>query len=82
MSILKESIAFYKEKKAEEKLRKRLIKRNTDFAILEQFVQKCNENPDLRIDIHLSDGTVINMKPDTHKNTSCKRQNSKQTVAA
>ncbi len=62
MSILKESIAFYKEKKAEEKLRKRLIKRNTDFAILEQFVQKCNENPDLRIDIHLSDGTVINMK--------------------
>lgn len=62
MGVLKESIAFYKEKKAEEKLRKRLIKRNTDFAILEQFVQKCNENPDLRIDIHLSDGTVINMK--------------------
>ncbi len=62
MGVLKESIAFYKEKKAEEKLRKRLIKRNTDFAILEQFVQKCNDNPDLRIDIHLSDGTVINMK--------------------
>lgn len=62
MGVLKESVAFYKEKKAEEKLRKRLIKRSTDFAILEQFVQKCNENPDLRIDIHLSDGTVINMK--------------------
>ena len=62
MSIFREAVAFYKEKKAEEKLRKRLIKRNTDFAILEQFVQKCNENPDLRIDIHLSDGTVINMK--------------------
>lgn len=62
MSLLKETIAFYKERKAEEKLRKRLIRRNTDFAILEQFVQKCNENPDLRIDIHLSDGTVINMK--------------------
>ena len=62
MSIFKEAVAFYKEKKAEEKLRKRLVRRNTDFAILEQFVQKCNENPDLRIDIHLSDGTVINMK--------------------
>ena len=62
MGIFREAVAFYKEKKAEEKLRKRLIKRNTDFAILEQFVQKCNENPDLRIDIHLSDGTVINMK--------------------
>ena len=69
MSILKESIAFYKEKKAEEKLRKKLIKRNTDFAILEQFVQKCNDNPDLRIDIHLSDGTVINMKTYHKKET-------------
>ncbi len=62
MGVLKEALTFYKERKAEEKLRKRLIKRNTDFAILEQFVQKCNENPDLRIDIHLADGTVINMK--------------------
>lgn len=62
MSIFKEAVSFYKERKAEEKLRKRLVRRNTDFAILEQFVQKCNENPDLRIDIHLSDGTVINMK--------------------
>ena len=70
MSIFKEAVSFYKERKAEEKLRKRLVRRNTDFAILEQFVQKCNENPDLRIDIHLSDGTVINMKTyhkrDTH----------------
>lgn len=62
MSIFKEAVSFYKERKAEEKLRKRLVRRNTDFAILEQFVQKCNENPDLRIDIHLADGTVINMK--------------------
>jgi len=62
LSLFRETLAFYKERKAEEKLRKRLVRRNTDFAILEQFVQKCNENPDLRIDIHLSDGTVINMK--------------------
>lgn len=62
MGVLKEAIEFYKEKKAEEKLRKRLVRRNTDFAILEQFVQKCNDNPDLRIDIHLADGTVIHMK--------------------
>lgn len=62
MSILKEAITFYKERKAEEKQRKTLIKRKMDFTLLEQFVQKCNENPDLRIDIHLSDGTVINMR--------------------
>lgn len=62
MSILKEAITFYKERKAEEKQRKTLIKRKMDFSLLEQFVQKCNENPDLRIDIHLLDGTVINMR--------------------
>lgn len=62
MGAFKDAVTFYKEKKAEDKLRKRLVRRNTDFAILEQFIQKINENPDLRVDIHLSDGTVINMK--------------------
>ena len=62
MGVLKESIAFYKERKLEEKQKKRLLKKNMDMALLEQFIQKCNENPDLRIDIHLKDGTLINMK--------------------
>lgn len=62
MGVLKEAIAFYKERKREEKQRKTLVRRKMDFSLLEQFVQKCNENPDLRIDIRLSDGTVINMK--------------------
>ena len=62
MSIFKEAVTFYKERKREEKQRKTLVRKNMDFALLEQFVQKCNENPDLRIDIHLSDGTLINMK--------------------
>ena len=62
MSILKEAFTFYKERKAEEKQKKRLLKKNMDMALLEQFIQKCNENPDLRIDIHLKDGTLINMK--------------------
>lgn len=62
MSIFKEAVTFYKERKREEKQRKTLIRHKMDFALLEQFVQKCNENPDLRIDIHLSDGTTINMK--------------------
>jgi hypothetical protein len=62
MSIFKEAITFYKERKREEKQRKTLVRRNMDFALLEQLIQKVNENPDLRIDIHLSDGTLINMK--------------------
>lgn len=62
MGVLKEAIKFYKEKKLEEKQKKALLKKDMDFFLLEQFIQKCNENPDLRIDIHLKDGTLINMK--------------------
>lgn len=62
MSLIKEALQFYKERKLEEKQKKTLLKHKMDFSLLEQFIQKCNENPDLRIDIHLLDGTLINMK--------------------
>ena len=62
MSLIKEAFQFYKERKLEEKQKKTLLKHKMDFSLLEQFIQKCNENPDLRIDIHLVDGTLINMK--------------------
>lgn len=62
MSVLKEAVAFYKEKKKEEKLKKKLLSRKTDFHLLEQLIQKCNENPDLRIEVRLNDGTVLFLK--------------------
>ena len=62
MGVLKESIAFYKEKKAEEKLKKKLLSRKSDFHLLEQLIQKTNENPDLRIEVRLTDGTVLLLK--------------------
>ena len=62
MSAWKEAREFYKQKKAEEKLKKKLLSTKSDWHLLEQLIQKVNENPDLRIDIHLSDGTLINMK--------------------
>ena len=62
MSLIKETWTYYRDRKREEKQKKQLLKKNMDMALLEQFIQKCNENPDLRIDIHLYDGTVINMK--------------------
>ena len=62
MSLIKETLQYYKERKLEEKQKKTLLKHKMDFSLLEQFIQKCNENPDLRIDIHLVDGTLINMK--------------------
>ena len=62
MSVLKEAVAFYKEKKKEDKLKKKLLSRKTDFHLLEQLIQKCNDNPDLRIEVRLNDGTVLLLK--------------------
>ena len=70
MSIFKEAVNFYKERKAEEKAKKTLINKKTDWAYLEQLIIKMNDNPNLRIDVHTVDGTVINMrcyeKKETH----------------
>lgn len=62
MSILKEAFTFYKEKKAEEKQKKKLIKKSMDFNLLEQLIQKVNDNPDLRIEVHIADGTRLLLK--------------------
>lgn len=62
MGAIKEAVQFYKEKKREEKLKKKLLSHKTDFHLLEQLIQKCNENPDLRIEVRLADGTVLLLK--------------------
>ena len=62
MGALKEAKEFYRQKKSEEKLRKKLLSRKSDFNLLEQLIQKCNENPDLRIEVRLTDGTVLLLK--------------------
>jgi len=62
MGVLKETLEFYKEKKLYEKQKKMLVKKALTLGILEQFIQKINDNPDLRVDIHMADGTFINMK--------------------
>lgn len=70
MGILKEAYEYYKERKREEKAKKMLINKNTNWAYLEQLIIKMNENPNLRIDVHTIDGTVIRMrcyeKKETH----------------
>ena len=62
MGALKEATDFYKQKKAEEKLKRKLLNKKSDFHLLEQLIQKCNENPDLRIEVRLTDGTVLLLK--------------------
>lgn len=62
MGALKEAREFYRQKKAEEKLKKKLLSKKSDWHLLEQLIQKCNENPDLRIEVRLTDGTVLLLK--------------------
>lgn len=62
MGILKESIRYYKELKAEEKNKRKLISAKTDFHMLEELIQKVNENPYLRIEVRLKDGTSMLLK--------------------
>lgn len=68
MSLLGETLSFYRQRKAEEKQKKNLLNAKTDFALLEQFIQKCNDNPALRIEIRLKDGTKLLMKTHVEKN--------------
>jgi hypothetical protein len=62
MSILSETRAYYKQLKAEEKQKKKLIRAKSDFHLLEQLIQKVNENPDLRIEVRLADGSRLLLK--------------------
>lgn len=44
------------------KQRQMLVNANTDFAMLEQFVQKVNTNPGLKIKFTTKDGTVVELE--------------------
>lgn len=60
---IKKQLKEYKQQLLmEKKKREQLLNSKTDWAALEQFIQRCNENPDLRVDIELRDGTVIHLK--------------------
>ena len=61
-NAFKEAKEFYKQKKKEEKLKKKLLGKKSDWHLLEQLIQKCNDNPDLRIEVRLNDGTVLLLK--------------------
>ena len=51
----------------EMRLRKALINRNTDFAMLEQFIQSVNANPGLKIRFTTKDGTTVELQTTTER---------------
>lgn len=59
MGIIKESIQYYKKLKEEEKKRKRLIKSELDYGALQYMIDRAEDNPDLRINITLNNGTKM-----------------------
>ena len=63
MNEIKKQLKEYKEKLLREKQeREQLLSNKTNWGALEQFIQRVNENPGLRVDIELRDGTVIHLK--------------------
>lgn len=44
------------------KKKETLIRHNTDFAMLEEYIQQCNNNPGLVINVTLADGTKLEIK--------------------
>ena len=62
MGALKEAVRFYRTERKKEYLKRQLLSRKTDFHLLEELIQEVNENPDLRIEVRLSDGTVLLLK--------------------
>ena len=60
-AAIKETKELYKQQMEEKKRKQRLLSNKSDWSMIEYYIQKCNENPDLRVTIRLYDGTTINM---------------------
>ena len=43
-------------------MKEQLLNSKSDWSLLEKFIQEINFQPNLHVDIHLNDGTVINMR--------------------
>lgn len=63
MNEIKKQLKEFKQKLIQEKKeREQLLNSKINFGALEHFIQRCNENPDLRVDIELRDGTIIHLQ--------------------
>ena len=65
--VLKKAHKEYRQKKAEEKLRKRLVKNTMDYDFMAKLIFGVSENPDARVECFLTDGTMIVVRADAKK---------------
>ena len=73
MSLIKDTIEYYKQLKREEAEKKRLINAKTNFILLENLIQRCNENDKLKITVYLKDGTRLELQTAQEKKKSAPR---------
>lgn len=65
--FLKKAFKDYRQKKAEEKLRARLVKNTMDYDFMSKLIYSVSNNPDTRIECFLTDGTKIVVRADAKK---------------
>lgn len=73
MNLLKKTIKYYRELKRDEEEKKRLINAKTNFILLENLIQRCNENERLKITVYLKDGTRLELQTTQEKKRSVPR---------
>lgn len=65
--FLKKALKEYRQKKADEALRKRLVKNTMDYDFMSKLIYSVSNNPDTRIECFLTDGTKIVVRADAKK---------------
>ena len=59
---INKEIKEYKKELIKEKLkRETLLEHTSDWAALEEFIQQCNDNPNLHIKVTLNNGTILDL---------------------
>jgi hypothetical protein len=58
---IKDTRQRYKELKREAKDKAALLSSKSNWSLIETYIQQCNKNPDLKVTINLTDGTIITM---------------------
>lgn len=59
---INKEIKDYKKQLIQEKLkRETLLSKRSDWGLLEEFIQQCNDNPGLHIKVTLNDGTILDL---------------------
>ena len=47
---------------SEEQMKKQFLRSKSDWSLLEKLVQQINLQPELKIEVHLNDGTVLYLR--------------------